>query len=413
SRVITDESVFPSLPALRGSLFPNTALIYGWESVQAYSSLAFAGHSAYLTNLSPTMLNLLNARYWMVPLEPRPETKSAAPPGSLALDIVNNETVLSPTMASGIEITTFTERAYNLGNGTGIGVIELRRRDGRIESFPLRLGAETTDWDYARTNPAYRLPAIAHSFPGFWRSFGRNFDGHTYLAHFNFEPGEIIGVSVKAIDPAVRLTVESVRLCNAGDCGISVARVVGQDDFSLAYMSDTVAAWDNLDVLPRAFVVHTAEIVDDDTAFGRLKNQDLRAGQAVLLSSETMPPPRALQESPNSSASVDGATGRDLVQVTKYESQRVELAVTTERAGYLVLADSWYPGWNAWVDGQPTPIARADFLFRAVLLEPGQHTVVFDYQPLSFRLGALVSALCLLAAGFVSIILYRSMVNIQ
>ena len=215
-------------------------------------------------------------------------------------------------------------------------------------------------------------------------------------------------MNVAALDPAVRLTVESVRLCNAGDCSISVAHLAGQDDFALAYMSDTVAAWDNLDVLPRAFVVHSAEVLDDDAVFGRLKDQRLRAGQAVLLSSETTPRPRALPELPDASA----LASRDLVQITNYQSQRVELAVTTDRAGYAVLADSWYPGWNAWVDGVPTPIARADFLFRAVALEPGQHTVVFEYQPMSFRIGALVSVLGLLAAGIISIILYRRMVNI-
>jgi Bacterial membrane protein YfhO len=401
SRVITDESIFPSLPALRGSLFSNTALIYNWESAQAYSSLAFAAHEAYLTNLSPLMINLLNVRYMMVPLEPRPETKSATPSDAVALNVLNNEAIISPTMASGIEITAFSERAENLSDGTEVGEVDLRRSDGRIESFPLRLGIETADWDYARKNSQYPLVTAARAFPGFWRSFGTGFTGHTYLARFTFAPGEIIGVIVKTLRADVRLTVESVHLCKDGGCSLSLAKLTGKDDFSLAYMSDTVAFWENLDALPRAFVVHNVEIANDDIVFDRLKKQQLEPNHEVLLSDNTTPRDHALQEPSGAPAA------HDSVQITSYQPEDVTILASTDRAGYLVLADSWYPGWNAFVDGKSTPISRADFIFRAVPIEPGRHAISLEYQPMSFRVGALLSLLSLLIALIVSIVIYR------
>ncbi len=57
-------------------------------------------------------------------------------------------------------------------------------------------------------------------------------------------------------------------------------------------------------------------------------------------------------------------------------------------AGYLVLTDTFYPGWKAFIDGAPSPILRANYLMRAVPLAAGPHTVTFVYDPLSFRLGA-------------------------
>jgi hypothetical protein len=388
-RVYTDPSSFVSLPAMRASLYPNLALVYEKQGVGAYSSLGLSQHAAYLSDASAVMLNLMNVHYIMVPLEPRPETSFPTPSGSVGLDVLNNEAVIAPTMASGIELSTFTERAENLSDGNVLGEVELRRSDGRIESFPLRLGSETADWDYARTNPSYALPTVTHSFTGFWRSFGREFDGHTYVAHFTFDPGEILGVNIKTLRAEERLTVESVYLCKEGECNISLAKLTGKDDFSLAYMSDTVAAWENLDALPRAFIVHTAEIADDNAVLGRLQNQQLQTGSEVLLSADTTPRDRVLQEAPGA------IPAHDAVQITSYQSQDAKLSVSTDRAGYLVLADTWYPGWSAFVDGQPMPISRANLIFRAVPIEAGAHSVTFEYRPTSFIFGGVISAISL------------------
>ena len=51
------------------------------------------------------------------------------------------------------------------------------------------------------------------------------------------------------------------------------------------------------------------------------------------------------------------------------------------RPGFLILGDTYYPGWRVQVDGTPARLLRADYLFRAVTLGPGQHRVVFRYRP--------------------------------
>jgi uncharacterized membrane protein YfhO len=71
--------------------------------------------------------------------------------------------------------------------------------------------------------------------------------------------------------------------------------------------------------------------------------------------------------------------------------------------GYLVLADTWYPGWRATVDGAPTEVLRANHAFRAVRLEAGEHVVDMVYRPTSVLVGGAVSlaalALLLVAAS--------------
>jgi len=94
----------------------------------------------------------------------------------------------------------------------------------------------------------------------------------------------------------------------------------------------------------------------------------------------------------------------DQVVITDYKSERVTISVGSDRAGYLVLADSWYPGWDVRMDGKPVPMYRADYIFRAVPIEPGQHSVVFEYHPASFVWGAWISGLSAVVIGLLSFV---------
>ena len=81
---------------------------------------------------------------------------------------------------------------------------------------------------------------------------------------------------------------------------------------------------------------------------------------------------------------------------------RVVVRANTDRVSRLVLADAYYPGWRADVDGRETPVSVAQGIFRSVLLEPGNHTVTFQYRPGTFVVGmflGLVGAAVVGAAG--------------
>jgi uncharacterized membrane protein YfhO len=87
-----------------------------------------------------------------------------------------------------------------------------------------------------------------------------------------------------------------------------------------------------------------------------------------------------------------------MATISHYGSQQVEIQTETETPSVLMLNDANYPGWRAYVNEKPTPVLKADHLFRGVVLPPGKNTVKFRYEPLSFRIGTLISAaaLCVL-----------------
>lgn len=85
------------------------------------------------------------------------------------------------------------------------------------------------------------------------------------------------------------------------------------------------------------------------------------------------------------------------VTVDEQGPGRVLLTVEAPSAGFVVLTDTFYPGWHAEVDGQVTQIWTANLAFRAVKVEPGTHNILFSYRPRSFTLGLWVSGLTLVA----------------
>ncbi len=394
-RVLADDSFLPSLASLRNSLQPNMSLVYGKESAASYTSLATTWHSEFMRLLSPGTLNLINVRYYTVPLEPRILQESLSPPETLYANVLNHEVEIPPTVAQAVELFSFTEAAENLSDGTLVGELVIRYDNGHNATFPLRVGMETADWDYARKSPQHRQAQIARSFPGFWRSFGKMFEGHSYISRFTVEPGNIVGMSVVAIHQSARLMVERAALIGLDGQPILLNKLSNRNDFSLAYLSDTVAIWQNHEVMPRAWLAHNAQVVPGDAQLlTQLREPGFPIAKMLLLSEG-----KAIQA---------GTPATDAVKLLDYQAERVTLSAMTDQPGYLFLADTWYPGWVAYVDDRPAPIYRADYLFRAVPLEPGTHRVVFEYRPTSFYLGALISGLSLMVVVLLGLVINRS-----
>jgi uncharacterized membrane protein YfhO len=88
------------------------------------------------------------------------------------------------------------------------------------------------------------------------------------------------------------------------------------------------------------------------------------------------------------------------VTTESYADDSQSYLVEAATPGLLFVADAWYPGWLAKVDGKPAEILRTNLLYRGVALEPGRHEVTFEYAPRSWRMGLIVSgAAALLLLG--------------
>jgi O-antigen/teichoic acid export membrane protein len=174
-------------------------------------------------------------------------------------------------------------------------------------------------------------------------------------------------------------------------------------DYSPVYDGE-VQIYENVDALPRAFALPNAEVVGQADLSARLGTFEPR--KSILLDQETLPTtPYTL---------TNGSWPLQPANVVTYAPNVVFVDVEMPGPGWLLLADSHFPGWKAYrsslfevmEDGQvqdpeppiPDPgfvpedeqelaIVRADGNFRAVYLEEGAHRVRFKYTPMSFKLG--------------------------
>ena len=77
--------------------------------------------------------------------------------------------------------------------------------------------------------------------------------------------------------------------------------------------------------------------------------------------------------------------------IVRDEPECVEIDVDARTPSLVVLADHWYPGWVAMVDGREVRILRANHAVRAVEVPAGRSLVRYEYRPAAFRFGVILS----------------------
>jgi hypothetical protein len=256
--------------------------------------------------------------------------------------------------ATALGIVSYLQGGAALPDGALVAVVEIGFGDGVTRTFELRAGEHTAEGG----------PGSEHATRLRWQE--------------PFAPVEIV---VRGELAEGELVVRGVSLVDERTGAFSALLLSDRGRFRLAHSGD-VKVYENLDVLPRAFFVHRAmTAADDETALRLMQAQDFDPTVGVVLAGDVNAGPVGGQPP---------GVG-DTVRVTHYAPERVEVEVDAGAAGYLVLSDAWYPGWEATVDGEPATVQRADLLFRAVTVDAGSHRVVFGFRPASVRIGAGVS----------------------
>ena len=136
------------------------------------------------------------------------------------------------------------------------------------------------------------------------------------------------------------------------------------------------------DALPRAFLVDDSQNVHKDSLL------------EVYYDSEFDPLKQLLLVMPVSMKKTENFSGQ--VEELSYSLNGVNVKTNQNGEGFLVLLDTWFPGWQVKVDGMPQPIYRANSFDRVVKLGPGNHSIKFPYVTVGLKMGAYISSFALI-----------------
>jgi hypothetical protein len=432
------------LPALQ----PDIPMMWGWENAAGYEGFGLARYSKLagdmkvwgdLTDPERTLrgesreLDLLNVRYLLVrsPAAPRTKQPVSALPEIPATEIYGGQKFakgqldlpnlvakdrltfqLPATETQRFALTTTLAWSEAASDGTVVARIRLRASDGKTFEFELRVGEHTSEWAHDRADTNARIKhkraPVATSY--IVEDAQPKFEGHDYVAAFDLPTaativgGEITLVPVEEA-PRLSLSIGRMSLIN-GEAARAIqkewitARTSGPQPAATnadtagprwKHLGDAgpVAIFENLRALPRVWLANSERV-----ASGSQQLEIIRTGK---ISGETkwQPLEEVLVEGPSGVAFPTEKPPPGQTEIRALTPNRVEVATDSFTPSLLVLADNYYPGWRAEVDGRSARIMRVNYNQRGVALPGGKHVVIFSYQPASFLSGLLVSGLSL------------------
>ncbi len=167
---------------------------------------------------------------------------------------------------------------------------------------------------------------------------------------------------------------------------------VNSPKLELVYDNE-IKIYENKDAFPRAFFVSEYQLCNDrKSAYKMMASYSLKDfNKKVILESL---PLEDFQKSSNPENKTEPH-----VSITSYHPGRIEISVSTDQKGFLILSDNYHPSWTAETDGVKTELLRANYIMQAVPVRPGNHKIVLKFYP-KLR----VTGLIMTAVGWVVLV---------
>ncbi len=336
-----------------------------------------------------------------------------------------------PTIATDrIGIISYLTDATTLPQASTIATIQVTTTDNRVLEHAILAGVHTAEGEYEKSAPAHQAVTVVGAWPD--NPQGRHYHAVIDLGEtvslkevaldYQAAGGALHLIAISAIGPQghapVILTTEPVSLLFSGDI-----KLYRRDQaFGLVYTAGTVLIAESTDLARAAimnpeFHVGKQVVLEREAEFRELPPRNALTGFARPLKHWLQQrdlwgggPPFGVV-STQEEARFGESTGPNELELARYELASDSAAVTlsTERPRpehlivqlesrspqILIFAETFIPGWEATIDGQPAEIWRANAYYQAVLVPAGAHEIVFRYQPVALRLGLIVALIAL------------------
>jgi hypothetical protein len=378
------------------------------QEANGYSSLEFVWHRDYLDRVlyvDDALLDLWNVRYVLDPARfgslsnfnginylPRQALLDAPAGGALSQQTFS---LGGQSPVVGLRFVTALVGAVDVPQGAPVAEVELRDSAGQaIATAELQAGRDTMDWAWdlpsVRAAVQHRRAQVAGTTTeqGGPQPTTRDLS----YAGFTFDsPVPATTLTVHAVPPSGEFVLYGAGIERADG---SITQLFGKTDtrYRQVYADNEIRVLENTAAYPRAFLVPSAQVAPSlGTALSLMVHQPFQPDQAVILADDT---------TTQSTGLAGDRGGHGSARITSYQPDTVLLHTSADGNAWLVLSDTYYPGWTAAVDGQPTTVLRGDVLFRVVPVPAGEHDVELRFEPASVKFGLAINLACLMAVLF-------------
>ena len=169
---------------------------------------------------------------------------------------------------------------------------------------------------------------------------------------------------------------ESANFLDAANIRYVIAMVQLEIPNMVEVHRGSALVYENTAALPRAYAVGNVLSAEGDEALDLIASEGFDPRTTAVVAG---PPPADL---------ATGGTVSATTEITEYTPDRVVVNTAVDGPALLVLADNFYHGWQATVNGEPVEILRTNHTFRGVPVNAGENEVVFEYRNRDLTLGA-------------------------
>ena len=412
----------------------NRLLPFKVPEVTGYSSLQTTRHLEYMAKAveaDKVLLDLYNVHYVVIPKRspalPSYELTAYHPTRPLAEGSASNRGAHvsfyldPPVRADEVSFISSLQDAVGIPQDAEVAEVVLISPSGERATVKLRAGRDTAEWAYDRADVTpivkHQKARVAARQP-VQDEIGQRYDANLYFGESKLDATRTVSrVEFHYSYPKGKARLFGLMLWeNPG----TTHQLLGRNKFVPQYEDDEVIIAENPSRLPRAYLVPTARVVKPSEMLPTMAQGDFDPEKVVLLEAGSAPPslppatvggllpdPKELAKTVErwrqaQTGVVDPGKVQDWLkgnpdsrpgsaEIVSYQPNEVVIRASSDRNSMLFLADSYYPGWRATVDGREEEIVRANFLFRAVRVPAGEHTVRFSFEPESFFLGSQIS----------------------
>jgi len=320
----------------------------------------------------------------------------------------------SQPKATAIGIVSSLACSDKLTNNAEVVQILVQDATGKVVTKSLRAGRDTAEWAYECSDV---LPQMQHNKASiFTSSLHQRPDYpdcqiHQYLSVLPLgQINNVEDIDLKWVGSSGAINIHKISLI---DEPIGQSYPITNTDISLAdttrwkqveeiqktstqpVWNEGVRIYENLRAMPRAWLVPEILTAKKEEVLQAIQSSKLPDGRSydpfqVALVEK---PLNFKIEKPDTSATT---------KIINLEDTQLEIKTSSSSPAFLVLSDVYYPGWEARIDGTPTKIFQTNYVLRGVQVPAGEHTIKFEFKPVSFHIGAGISAASLFLLGYLA-----------